>query len=963
MFFYSLFDSHVNAFADSEKEQKVIVETVKKDNHPKSLRISIIKGNAPFSVVLPNGKPAGLYVDIWKEWSKVTGVKVEFVQSDLVVDVEQLRNGEVDIHSGLFINEERESWASFSLPIDKVDTALFFNGDTSQTLAISQMYGKKIGVNRGAFQEEYLRVNYPEIEVVSFVRNEEMINQLLDNKIDAIVAEVPQLQAALSKMGINGALTRDTRAIFSNTVHALIPDHNKYLIPLINQGIKNLPLDTIINLGRKWLPRNPSYFESLSKAPLATLTIAEQQWLSENKHLILGIDESWRPFEYVGPHGEYSGIVSEYVELVSELLSIELIPEFGNSWDNVITKAKSRELDILPGVEPSEEDETFLSFSNPYLEFGNVVVAKKNSPFVLNMNGLKGRKIATVRGYNITTTLQNEFPDILLTRVENINEGLNLVETGEVFGYIDNIADITHNINLDNRDNLSIAYHTAYTDKLTFGVRRGLEPLVPIINKALNEITEKQRNEIVNRWLSVRVNVGTDILTMLQWGIPTFLMLAVVIAIVMRSNTRMQKEIVRRRNSETSLKEATLAAEIAKTNAEKANQGKNEFLANVSHEIRTPMNAIIGSAHLLEQSGIDKAQQSYLDILKLSANTLLSLINDTLDWSKIEAGKIELENHPIALYDLVSNLVKQAELSLYHSSESRNKSELTISSNINSQVPQLIMGDQLRLSQILLNLLNNAIKFTESGTIDVELFIEHEKNNKLCMHFIVSDTGIGMTLKQTERLFKTYSQVDASTSRKYGGTGLGLSICKNLSQLMQGHIWVESRLGEGSQFHFTCMLNTVDEVVLVEGKKKLHREKSLVNSSQQKDSESDNSLKGKKILIVDDNQVNSIIAKKILANRGLISHMVTSGTEAINKIKESKFDCVLMDIQMPEMDGYQTTQKIRQGDNSADIPIIGLSANISEDDVSKGLAVGMNDYLGKPIDPQKMFEALSEQFA
>ena len=962
-FVCALFNVHATISADNNTIQELPSAVVIKQEELKPLRISMTASYPPFTFVLPNGKPAGLYVDIWKEWSKVSGREIEFISSGFVENMRQLKNGEADFHAGLFISESRKEWTVFSHAIDKIETSLSVLDVESEGLALADYAGKRIGVGAGSFQGDYLRQNYPDMQVFEYVNSEKMINHLLTSKIDAIVFENPGMNANLSKMGIPGALSRSSIPIFSNTVHAMIPKRNQYLLPLINQGIKNLPIDIIIKLEHKWLPGEPAYFESLSHSSLSTLTTAEQHWLSKNKQLVLGIDEYWKPFEYVDSDGKYAGISSEYVELVTEMLSIDLVPEFGNSWSDVIEKIKKNELDILPAIGLSEERRSFLSFSEPYIEFTNVVVAQKNSSIVLNMDVLEGKKLAVIEEYNITLRLRRDFPDIQLVLVENIDAGLDLIESGDVYGYVDNIAVISHNININNRRNLEIVFHTPYKDKLAFGIRKGLEPLIPIINKVLAEISEKQRNEIVNRWLSVQVNVGTDVLTMMQWGIPIFFVLVFFITFVMRSNARMQKEIVRRRETESSLEEAKITAEKAQNVAEKANQGKNQFLANISHEIRTPMNAIIGSAHLIEQSGINEEQKSYLDVLNLSANTLLALINDTLDWSKIEAGKVELENQVISLHGLVSDITKQAELSLYHTSGSTDKSKLVISAKIDQKVPATILGDRLRLSQILLNLLNNAIKFTVKGTINVELFIEYRKADKLCMHFIVSDTGIGMTLPQTEKLFKTYSQADASTSRKYGGTGLGLSICKKLCQLMQGHIWVESKLGEGSQFHFTCMLEVVNEKHVSIEKIKTFEQNGLLNTLRDRDSEIDELLKGKNILVVDDNQLNSTIAKKILTNKGLSSESAMSGKEALYKIKENKFDCILMDIQMPEMDGYATTQKIRQGNDFANIPIIGLSANITEDDVNKGLAAGMNDYLGKPINPKKMFKALARQFS
>ncbi len=485
--------------------------------------------------------------------------------------------------------------------------------------------------------------------------------------------------------------------------------------------------------------------------------------------------------------------------------------------------------------------------------------------------------------------------------------------------------------------------------------------MVPILNKALKQITERERKEIVNRWLSVRVSVGTDILTILRWSVPGILVFIFIIAFVLRSNKRMQREIILRKKSELFLSEARKAAEKAQVIAENASISKNQFLANMSHEIRTPINAIVGIAHLLEQTNINREQKDFIDILNHSASTLLILISDILDLSKIEAGKIELEKKSFDIRLLLENTLKQAELSLYRVVQAEERAELSINYTVDSNVPKTLVGDRLRLSQVLLNLVNNAIKFTEHGGIDIALRVEYIKKKRYCLHFIVTDTGIGMTLEQTERLFQTYSQVDSSTSRKYGGTGLGLAICKKLCQLMQGHIWVESEEGKGSQFHFTCLLRGEEDSAPEEDgilNAAFESEPKVTDANTNKGRQAP---KGCKILIVDDNQINLTIASKILSNKNIDSEMASSGEEALEKIAKSHFDCILMDIQMPDMDGYQTTRAIRAGKNLAGIPIIGLSANAMESDVKLGFAAGMNDYLSKPIDPQKMYSAIVAQ--
>ncbi|PCI72655.1 MAG: hypothetical protein COB38_03950 [Gammaproteobacteria bacterium] len=910
--------------------------------------------NPPFTFMLPNGRSAGLYVDIWKEWSKVTGIKIEFVHSNFEVNMQQLKDGDADFHSGLFVNKNREKWAVFSEAIDKIDTKLFFNSDNLTFFKIKDLKGKRLGVGNESFQEYYIRENYPDINIIPYKNTERMINDLLENKLDAIISELPGLNSVMAKMGIISALREGETILLSNTVHALIPKYNQHLLPIINEGIKKFKTGTLIALEKKWLPGYPAFFEIYNEDNSFVLSRDEKDFLSKHRNLLLGIDNGWKPIEYVNDEGEFSGVTSEFVKIISNKLSIDLNPEVGNKWAVVLEKVKNGQLDILSGVVRSKEREQYLSFTKPYISFTNVIVTRKDAVPLLNINSLNGKKVATVEASINAERLIKHHPKVHLVPATTLDAGLVMLEAGEVFGFMGNVAVLANYINNNPSTNIHIALHTSYKNDLSFAVRKGLEPLIPILNRAISQISEQEKNEILNRWLSVQVKVGTELITILKWGVPGLVFLLSIIIYVVRSNAKMHTEIALRQKTENSLNEAKLSAEKALQKAESANQSKNQFLANMSHEIRTPMNAIIGTAHLLKEAIEDKEQLKLVDILDVSSKSLLSLINDILDLSKVEAGKIELEDVEFNLNELIGNVVKQASINLLSRNKKSSSEEVKLDFELASDVPNYVIGDRLRLSQIIINLLGNAVKFTEKGKIKIKVAVEQLKGKELTLHFVVEDTGIGMTQKQIDKLFKTYSQADSSISRKYGGTGLGLSISEKLCHLMQGDIWVRSEKDKGSQFHFTCVLK-VSEFKQERLDKAFSQKKEMLEEVIAHEE----LYKNLKILIVDDNQINLTIASKILSNRGIQSESVMSGEDAIKYLINNQCDLVLMDVQMPGMDGYQATKAIRRVPKLANIPVIGLSANAMESDIKLGFDSGMNDYLSKPINPNLLFKAIN----
>jgi two-component system sensor histidine kinase/response regulator len=657
----------------------------------------------------------------------------------------------------------------------------------------------------------------------------------------------------------------------------------------------------------------------------------EHTFIKDHPVIRLGVDPEFVPFEFID-NGSYKGIAADYLALISKKTGLEFEVVKGLTWPEAYELALVGEVDALPAIGRTEEREEHFLFTEPYYYYKRVIVTRDIDKGISSINDLKEYTVAVQRNSSHHSYLLS-YPDINLSLYDSVEAALAAVATGEEKAFIGNLATTNYLIRLHGITNLRfVAFEAEKQQALYFAIRKDWPELVSIFNKAFHSITESEKIAINNKW----IDLDTD----LDYGpiIRILSIIGVLIAVILVVSffwiARLRKEIRHRKQIQLDLEEA-------KGEAEAANEFKSSFMARMSHEIRTPLNGIIGLSYLLKNTELSLTQNMYIERITQAANNMLSIINDILDISKIEAGKVELENTSFSMDQVIQNVVSIVSYKI-------DEQGIGFRLSKDPLVPNWFLGDSKRIEQVLLNVLSNAVKFTNQGEVSLDVRLIAKENEKYHISYTIKDTGIGMTEEQVNKLFTPFEQGDSTINRRFGGSGLGLSIVKNLLDVMGGEIKVFSTPGEGTTFiiHLSLLMDKEKEDVY---------KKAL----------SSNRFRDVRTLVLEKSGANINLIGSYLESMGMHCELTSSETSALSMLEAANgkfakpFDLLIIDYDTPAQGGFSFVELIRNNNKIVKIPrIIMLLPMMREDLFDRLNEFGIDMGIGKPIIPSILLNGI-----
>lgn len=870
-----------------------------------------------------NGNRHGVIVDFLNEIAKYTGWEYEYIDGNGADIVNDFIDGRFDLMGGTYWSEEMEEYALYPDVSCGSSRAVLFGRlhDTRlKSYDLKSLNGCTIGVYEAAQEKirrlsEFLKINdldciirpysmeelSPEGNLYARLENGE-VDLLLGNDME----ECPQFRVVTS--------------FEAQEYYIVTPTENTEIL----DGL-NMALGYIVDSDPDFAEESyNTHFKKTRKNEII-LSQREQEYIDEKKTLTVAAMESWHPFYCeTNAKDHHNGIIPDLLEQISQITGLTFELVYADNYQDAIELVAGGKADLLGCFMDTEEraSELGLAETKTFVNLNSIVVKNKAA----NYPG-KGLTCAILRGRELPAEIE---ADQVIT-YPSVYEAVNAVDKGKcdfAYGTAAALEQVMQSHHFSNVMAVSAVNHS--TD-ITFAVSKPVTPeLLTILNKAINSISSDEKNTILDRNLVSIAPSTMDVQDMIYANPIAFIVICglilvlIVIIYVMATQSR--------------IKNLMMENELKKAEAE--NKARGEFLSRMSHEIRTPMNAIVGLTDLVcRQEDISPAVREKLEKIRSSSDYLLSLINDILDMSRIENEMLSVVGEDFSVAAMAEELVSMVQTMA-------EQKKLTFEHRIQADHDWL-MGDPLRLRQILLNLLSNAFKFTPSGgCVELDIRQEPVRDGKVCCRFSVKDTGVGIAPEYQDQVFTAFKQLGANISKSQG-TGLGLPISQKLVMLMGGELKLVSTPGQGSEFYFTLCLPLG------------------VPKERDRRQNQDGSLEGARILLAEDNDLNAEIVTELLQMKGIITERAINGQEAVDLFLEQEpghYQAVLMDIQMPVKGGLEAAKDLRGSgrEDAGRIPIIAMTANTFKEDVEATKATGMNAFIAKPVDSNLLFEVLEE---
>ena len=667
-----------------------------------------------------------------------------------------------------------------------------------------------------------------------------------------------------------------------------------------------------------------------------SLTEEEQQFIKEHPVIRLGVDPEFVPYEFFDSDGVYKGIAADYNDLVCRISGLKMEVASDLTWAEAYDKAVNKELDLLPCVSITKQRQEYFLFSDPYISFQRAIFVNKDETSISSIDDLAGKTVA-VQEHSSHEGFLEQYSEIQPKLYTNVDSALLDVSTGKAVAFIGNLATSSYIARTLGITNLNyVVIDTRRPQALYYAVRNDWPVLVGIINKALAAITEEERIAISNKWIVVQEK--PDYSKIIRIAGMASIVIALIIVVSVFWILQLRKEVASRKRAQAEL-------QLAKEDAERANQVKSMFLARMSHEIRTPLNAIMGMAYLFRKTDMTVTQSIYLDKLLQASKNMLGIINDILDFSKIEAGKIEIERVSFDLDKLLQHVISIESVRI-----EEQKIEFLLDKE--PRMAQFFFGDPARIEQILLNIISNAIKFTKEGSVQLSVRIAEKKDSVETIEFRVKDSGIGMSREQLDRLFIPFDQGDSSISRRFGGTGLGVSIVKNLVELMGGELSVTSVVGEGTVFSVRLPLE-VDAI-----KEKTELQMTAVDF-----------FRSIRALVLEKNEPSRSLLESCLCSFGISADWASSEQEILQRMYQAdkgekpSYNLIMLDYAALTESGIQFISELKNHSLLGRQAKYILTIPLSREDLFEGLeTAGIDFAIIKPIIPSVLFNGILEVF-